>query len=66
MKDKYIKMILDERLKMEERWLDFLTEESILNRISENDEAFIKCMAKVELLKEIRDILQEMEQQHGI
>jgi len=62
MNQTYIKMILEERLKMEERWLDFLGQELILNRISEDDEAFIKCMAKVDLLKEIMDLLKEMEQ----
>lgn len=64
---KHIQNIIKERLKKEERFLDFLLEELDRNLISEDDYALTKTMAKIEVLKHVLDDIKDFKEvEHGI
>lgn len=64
---KHVQSIIHERLKMEERFLDFLLEELDRNLISEDDYALTKSMAKIEVLKHVLDDIKDFKEvNHGI
>ena len=59
MKDKLIikniQMYLNERLKKEERFLDFLFDELDLHKIKEDDDHITETMSRINLMKYIID-----------
>jgi hypothetical protein len=64
---KHVQSIIQARLKMEERFLDFLIEQLDHNLISEDDYALTKAMAKVEVLKHVLDDIKDLKElNHGI